>query len=145
MSDQPFGKAIFAITNVPFAGTPAVMHNLVFTDSRILGIGIFDSSNKLTTLVDDSLNSQEVLTNPNEITPERLGKNVIFELEYNDVRSVKLYKNFSNTVFSGEFCTLDIYASMLNSNALWISPRIQQDVTSLLKQTPLTAKLMLSM
>ena len=141
MSDQSFGKVIFAITNVPFAGTPAVMHNLVFTDNKILGIGIFDSANKLKVMEDNTLKKQEVLTNPNEITPERLGSATVFELEDSAVRSIKLYKNFSNTVFSGEFSTMDIYASMMSSNTLWINPEIQEDVRMLIRLTPLAAKL----
>ncbi len=143
MYDQSYGKVIAAITNVPFAGNPAVMYNLIFTSTKVIGIGQLDDHKKAIIMGPDSLQKQEILTNYVDITPERLGSMVAFELDNTAIKSVKIYKNFSNTVFHGaEFSTLDLNTtSFLSSNALWINYKLQETVKSIIRSTPLGSKL----
>lgn len=145
MFDQSYGTPLFAITNVPYAGRPAVMHNLLFTDKMVVGIGIYDAPSHLKTMEKadqkETLRSQEVLTNAFDLTPEKLGSKVLFTMENDAIRTIKVYKNFSNTVFDGEFSTIDLFISMMSSNSLWINTGIQEKVKSLILQTPLASKL----
>lgn len=145
MFDQSLGRPIFAITNVPYAGQPAVMYNLLFTDKMVIGIGIYDAQGKLRSMgkweQKQTLISQEVLTNSFDLTAGRLGSTVLFSMDNNAIRTIKVYKNFSNTVFDGEFSTIDIFISLMSSNSLWISTQIQEKVKSLILKTSLASKL----